>query len=183
MLALFFMGTGPGPKKPTWLVFTIPAGWPKPANNIFANNRLSEEGFQLGRKLFYDGRLSKDGNFACASCHQQFASFSTYDHDFSHGFNNAFTTRNAPALFNLAWMPVLHWDGSINHIEVQPLAPITNIKEMAENIDSVLKKIKRDTAYRRMFKAAFGHRGSAPSSSRPRRSDHGSHRQPTSFHA
>ena len=160
ILALFFMGTGdhgqPGPKKPKYINLSIPPGWPKPANDIFVNNKLSEEGFQLGRKLFYDGRLSKDGNFPCASCHQQFAAFSTYDHDFSHGFNNAFTARNAPALFNLAWVPLLHWDGGINHIEVQPLAPITNPREMAENIDSVLKKIKKDTAYRRMFKAAFG---------------------------
>ena len=145
-----------GPVKPTYINFTIPPGWPKPPIDIFANNRLSEEGFQLGRKLFYDGRLSKDGNFPCASCHQQFAAFANYEHDFSHGFNNSFTTRNAPSLVNLAWMPLLHWDGAINHIEVQPLAPLTAHNEMAENIDSVLRKLKADTAYKRMFKAAFG---------------------------
>jgi cytochrome c peroxidase len=153
----FFIGAGrPGPVKPHYFVFRIPAGWPRPDRDIFANNRLSEEGFQLGKKLFYDGRLSKDGNFSCASCHQQFAAFATYEHDFSHGYNNAFTKRNAPALFNLAWMPLLHWDGSINHLEVQPLSPITAPNEMAENIDSVLLKIKKDTAYLRLFKAAFG---------------------------
>ncbi|MEP6675635.1 MAG: cytochrome c peroxidase [Ferruginibacter sp.] len=145
-----------GPGKPTYLRFDIPKGFPKPQKDIFANNKLSEEGFQLGRKLFYDGRLSKDGNFACASCHQQFAAFATYDHDLSHGFNNSFSTRNAPALFNLAWMPLLQWDGGINHIEVQPLSPMSASNEMAENVDSILKKIRVDTAYRRMFKAAFG---------------------------
>ena len=144
------------PYKPTYLKFEIPKGWPKPAKDIFAGNPLTEQGFQLGKKLFYDGRLSKDGNFACASCHQQFAAFATYDHDFSHGFNNSFTTRNAPALFNLAWAPLLHWDGGINHIEVQPLAPLTAHNEMAENIDSVLKKLRKDTAYPKLFKAAFG---------------------------
>jgi len=144
------------PYKPTYLKFEIPKGWPKPAKDIFANNPLTEQGFQLGKKLFYDGRLSKDDNFPCASCHQQFAAFATYDHDFSHGFNNAFTTRNAPALFNLAWTPLLHWDGGINHIEVQPLAPLTAHNEMAENIDSVLKKLRTDTAYPKLFKAAFG---------------------------
>jgi cytochrome c peroxidase len=146
---------GPGPDKRTYLKFTIPAGWPKPANDIFANNKLTEQGFQLGRKLFYDGRLSKDGNFPCASCHQQFAAFASYEHDLSHGFDNKFTTRNAPALFNLAWMPLLHWDGGVNHIEVQPLGPITAPNEMGENMDSVLAKIRKDTAYKRMFKAAF----------------------------
>ncbi len=144
------------PYKPTYLKLEIPKGWPKPATNIFAGNPLTEQGFQLGKKLFYDGRLSKDGNFACAGCHQQFAAFATYDHDFSHGFNNLFTTRNAPPLFNLAWVPLLHWDGGINHIEVQPLAPLTAHNEMAENIDSVLKKLRKDTAYPKLFKAAFG---------------------------
>jgi len=141
---------------PTYLKFTIPSGWPQPPTDIFKNNPLTEEGFQLGKKLFYDGRLSKDGNFPCASCHQQFAAFATYDHQFSHGFNNASTFRNAPALFNLAWMKEMHWDGGINHIEVQPLAPITNINEMAETIENVLKKLSIDSSYKRMFTAAFG---------------------------
>ncbi len=136
--------------------FKIPRGFPKPQSDIFAKNHLTEAGFQLGRKLFYDGRLSKDGNFSCASCHQQYAAFSTSDHDLSHGFNNSFTTRNSPALINIAWMKNLHFDGAINHIEVQPLAPLTAINEMAENVDSVLLKLKKDTAYVRMFKAAFG---------------------------
>lgn len=147
---------GPGPFKPTYLDFKIPDGWPKPPTDIFAKNKLTEEGFQLGRKLFYDGRLSKDGNFPCASCHQQFAAFANYEHDFSHGFNNAFTKRNAPPLLNLAWMTGFQWDGGVNHIEVQPLSPLTATNEMAESLDSILIKLKKDTAYPRMFKAAFG---------------------------
>ncbi|MEP6583393.1 MAG: cytochrome c peroxidase [Ginsengibacter sp.] len=140
----------------TPIKFIIPGGWPKPPTNIFSTNPLTEEGFQLGRKLFYDGRLSKDGNFACASCHQQFAAFATYDHDLSHGFHDQFTTRNAPPLFNLAWKRFYHWDGGINHIEVQALSPMTASNEMAENVDSVLGKLKTDTSYVRMFKSAFG---------------------------
>ncbi len=144
------------PLHPTPLKLKIPKGWPKPASDIFANNPLTEEGFQLGRKLFYDGRLSKDGNFACASCHQQFAAFATYDHDLSHGFHDQFTTRNAPPLFNLAWSRLLHWDGGVNHIEVQALSPMTAPNEMAENVDSVLQKLRRDTSYQRLFTLAFG---------------------------
>jgi cytochrome c peroxidase len=139
----------------TPLKLEVPKGWPKP-DNIFENNLLTEEGFQLGRKLFYDGRLSKDGNFSCASCHQQFAAFATFDHDFSHGFNNQFSTRNAPALQNLGWIPLYMWDGGINHIEVQALSPLTAPNEMAENIDSVLKKLRADAEYKKMFKKAFG---------------------------
>jgi len=145
-----------GPYNPTYTDLKIPSGWPAPPTDIFANNRLTEEGFLLGKKLFYDGRLSKDGNFPCASCHQQFAAFSTYDHDFSHGFNNTFTTRNAPALFNLAWMTRLHWDGGVNHIEVQPLAPINAVNEMGETTENVLNKLKADTEYPELFRLAFG---------------------------
>src|SRR3979490_2625090 len=109
---------------PTSLAQVIPDGFPQP-NYKFENNPLTEEGFQLGRKLFYDGRLSKDGNFACASCHQQFAAFATYDHDLSHGFHAQFPPQNAPPLFNLAWSNLFHWDGGVNHIEVQALSPMT----------------------------------------------------------
>jgi cytochrome c peroxidase len=137
------------------LAFVIPDGFPKPLYN-FENNPLTKEGFELGRKLFYDGRLSKDGNFACASCHQQFAAFVTYDHDFSHGFNNQFSTRNAPGLFNLAWQKEFQWDGGVNNLEVQPLAPMTAPNEMGEDINTIITKLKADDTYRDMFKAAFG---------------------------
>ncbi|MBE7173434.1 MAG: cytochrome-c peroxidase [Williamsia sp.] len=138
------------------LAFTIPAGFPAPVYRFEQTNPLTREGFELGRKLFYDGRLSKDGNFPCSSCHQQFAAFATYDHDLSHGFNNQFTVRNAPALSNLAWMPALQWDGGINNIEVQPLAPLTAPNEMAEDINTVIGKLKKDAGYNQLFTAAFG---------------------------
>ncbi len=154
MLATAFIYKAP-PHKLTYLKLFIPKGWPKPATDIFVTNPLTEEGFVLGKKLFYDGRLSKDGNFPCSSCHQQFAAFSTYGHDYSHGFNNSLTKRNAPGLFNLAWQKAMHWDGGINNIEVQPLTPITAPNEMAETLFNILIKLKVDTAYVRLFKAAF----------------------------
>ncbi|MFT3826881.1 MAG: cytochrome c peroxidase [Chitinophagaceae bacterium] len=135
--------------------FTVPAGFPQPKYN-FSNNPLTEEGFALGRKLFYDGRLSKDGNFPCGSCHQQFAGFANFEHNLSHGFNNQFTTRNAPGIFNMAWGTNFHWDGGINNLEVQPLAPITAPNEMAEDLSNIITKLKKDDEYKKMFKAAFG---------------------------
>lgn len=145
-------GAGSGP---TSLSFTIPPGFPAP-HYTFTTNPLTEQGFQLGRKLFYDGRLSKDGNFPCASCHQQFAAFATYDHNLSHGFNNQFTTRNAPGLFNVVWQNQTHWDGGINNLEVQPLAPLTAPNEMAEDINNVINKLSQDAGYKQLFKAAYG---------------------------
>jgi cytochrome c peroxidase len=133
----------------------IPEGWPSPHYD-FSGNALTKEGFILGRKLFYDTKLSKDNTISCGSCHQQFAAFSHLDHKLSHGIYGLFGTRNAPALFNLNWHTNFMWDGGINHLEVQPLAPITNPVEMDEQINSVLNKLQNDASYRELFKNAFG---------------------------
>jgi cytochrome c peroxidase len=134
--------------------FVVPKGWPQPVYD-FRQNPLTQEGIALGKKLFYDGRLSKDGNFPCASCHQQFAAFANFDHNLSHGYNYTFTTRNAPSLQNLAWQKELMYDGGINHLDLQPLAPLTAHNEMAETISNVLGKLRADPDYRRLFRAAF----------------------------
>lgn len=141
--------------KPKPVAFIVPKGWPAPAYD-FSKNPLTEEGIVLGKKLFYDERLSRDGSFSCGTCHQQFGAFNTYDHALSHGIDNAQTTRNAPGLFNLAWQKEFMWDGGINHLDLQPLAPITAANEMGETIEHVINKLKKDKEYRKSFKAAFG---------------------------
>ena len=139
----------------TPIPFRVPKGFPPPVYN-FQKNPLTRAGFALGRKLFYDGKLSIDGNFPCSSCHQQFAAFATYEHRLSHGFNNQFSYRNAPGLFNLAWQTAFHWDGGINHLEVQPLAPMLDPHEMAETLGQVIDKLKEDKQYPALFNKAFG---------------------------
>jgi len=143
------------PKKPTPIQFIIPKGWPQPVYD-FRKNSLTVEGFELGKRLFYDGRLSKDGNFPCASCHQQIVAFANYDHNLSHGIDNKFTSRNSPALQNLAWQKLFMQDGGITHLDLQPISPITNENEMGETIENVIAKLKADTSYHRMFAEAFG---------------------------
>lgn len=133
----------------------VPEGWPQP-RDIFRDNPLTDAGFLLGKKLFYDGRLSKDGQFPCSSCHEPRAAFATMDHDFSHGFDDQFTTRNAPALQNLAWQLSYNWDGKFSGLEEQAVSPITAPNEMAEDLDSVILKLKRDKVYPNLFARAFG---------------------------
>ena len=140
---------------PTPIVWQKPEGFPEPLP-VFKENPLTKEGFELGRTLFHDGNLAKDGKTSCASCHQSFAAFATFDHAFSHGVDDKFTTRNAPGLFNLAWYPLLHWDGGINHLEVQPLAPITAPNEMGETVEGLVKRLNADPKYRDLFRKAFG---------------------------
>lgn len=135
--------------------FTVPQGWPTPFYN-YSNNPLSKQGFELGRKLFYDTRLSKDNTVSCGSCHQQFSAFAQIDHPVSHGVNDLVGNRNSPALFNLNWHTSFFWDGGVNHIENQPIAPIQNPVEMDETMANVVTKLQADATYRSMFKAAFG---------------------------
>ena len=135
--------------------FIVPPGFPQPVYN-FQTRPITEEGFLLGRKLFYDGRLSIDGNYPCASCHQQVAAFTTFEHDRSHGYNNSHALRNAPGLANLAWYPVYLQDGGSNSLEAISLAHITALNEMAETMPNVVNKLKDDTTYQRMFRAAYG---------------------------
>ena len=139
----------------TSLQQVIPAGFPPPAYK-FEDIPLTEEGFQLGRRLFYDGRLSRDSAFPCASCHQQIAVFGTYEHDRSHGYNFSHTLRNAPPLFNLAWQKELHWDGRFKSLYAEASQPILTHNEMAENFFTIIFRLGSDTQYRRMFKDAFG---------------------------
>jgi cytochrome c peroxidase len=142
-------------KAPTPVTLSIPNGWPA-ISYLLDSNQLTKEGIALGRRLFYDGRLSKDGNFPCASCHQPFAAMANFEHNFSHGFGNQFTIRNAPSLANLAWQKAFNWDGGVTHLDLQPLHPLTAANEMGENLDSIAFKLKKDSSYRRMFTEAFG---------------------------
>ncbi len=141
---------------PTPIILDIPTNFPPLPNKIFAKNPLTEQGFLLGKKLFFDASLSKTNDISCASCHQPFAAFANYYHDFSHGVNNSFTTRNAPSLVNLLWMKNWHWDGGVNHLEVQPLSPLTAPNEMGQHLDTLLNILKQNVEYKNMFAAAFG---------------------------
>jgi len=132
-----------------------PDGWPAPVYDA-AQNPITAAGFALGRQLFYDPLLSADGTISCASCHQQFAAFAHFDHRLSHGLNGANGTRNTPGLFNLAWQPDFMWDGAATHLELQPLAPLTNPVEMGESLPPVLAKLRAHPEYPRLFERAFG---------------------------
>lgn len=138
----------------TPLAQVLPAGFPAPVYT-FADNPLTSEGFELGRRLFYDGRLSIDGWHPCSSCHQQIGGFGTFDHDRSHGVFNSHTLRNAPVLFNLAWNNAFHWDGEFVSLQDEAAQPITGHIEMGENFRRVIDKLEGDSYYARMFRKVF----------------------------
>ena len=133
----------------------IPSNFPQPVYN-FEDNPLTKAGFILGRKLFYDPKLSRDNSISCGSCHQSFAGFAHSEHRLSHGINGQFGTRNSPGLSNLIWQKTFMWDGGVNHIELQPLAPIANPVEMDEKMDNIITKLTASEEYRNAFKTVFG---------------------------
>jgi len=139
----------------TPIYFDVPKGFPKPVYD-FKNNPLTEEGFELGRKLFYDPILSKDNTISCAVCHLQQTGFTHVDHDLSHGIDGKIGTRNSLTLQNLAWSKNFMWDGGVNHLDVQAIAPITSEVEMDETLENVVQKLNSNATYQKLFEIAFG---------------------------
>lgn len=154
-LVLLALGWGFAPKMAQKHDFEIPDGWPEPHYD-FKKNPLSEEGIQLGRKLFYDPILSRNNTVSCASCHLSYTAFTHVDHDLSHGIEDRIGTRNSLAIMNVAWSNTFMWDGAVNHIDVQALAPITHPKEMDEKLGTVIEKLKANDDYLELFKSTFG---------------------------
>jgi cytochrome c peroxidase len=133
----------------------IPQGWPKPTYALSANP-LTHEGIALGRKLFYDPILSADSVISCSNCHLSYTAFTHVDHALSHGIRDSIGTRNSPALMNLAWNNTFMWDGAVNHLDMQALAPINHPGELGGSTAQVLSKLQRSRVYPKLFGRAFG---------------------------
>jgi len=136
-------------------VFYIPKGWPKPVYD-FKKNEVTDKGFELGRKLFYDPILSRDSTISCASCHLQYTGFAHTDHALSHGIEGRIGTRNAMPIMNLAWTKLFHWDGGVISLESQSINPITNPLEMDNTLVNVLGKLNRSKIYKGLFYNVYG---------------------------
>ncbi|MCU0323004.1 MAG: cytochrome-c peroxidase [Chitinophagaceae bacterium] len=135
--------------------FYKPAHFPEIAYNI-NNNPITQEGFELGRKLFYDPILSADNTISCGSCHLQSNAFTHHGHDVSHGIFDRLGTRNSPAIMNMAWSKSFMWDGGIVDLDLLPIAPITNPVEMDEQMPRVLQKLRNHKEYPTLFKKVYG---------------------------
>lgn len=122
----------------------IPDGFPQP--DIPAEHYLSKSRIELGKKLFFDPRLSVDHTISCGSCHLPSLAFSD-NKALSIGVQNRIGFRNAPPLFNLAWVPVFMKDGGVPTLELQVHAPISDVNEMAFDILLAVDRLKDDPVY------------------------------------
>ncbi len=135
--------------------FEKPAHFPEPSYH-FNTNAITQAKFELGRKLFYEPRFSRDNTVSCGTCHIQSAGFTHHGHDVSHGIDDRLGSRNSPPIMNLAWGKTFFWDGGVFDLDLQPIVPITNPVEMDEKMDNVLVKLRAHPQYPGLFKQAFG---------------------------
>jgi cytochrome c peroxidase len=128
--------------------------------NFSDDNPLTVEGVALGRRLFYEKRLSRTSTISCASCHRQARAF-TDGRAFSVGFDGTPTKRNSMSLANLLWVRNFFWDGRANSLEAQAMVPLTDPHEMGQSMDSSVAKLRVGRFYDSLFIAAFGPGGDA----------------------
>jgi cytochrome c peroxidase len=119
------------------------------------DNPLTSTGIDLGRKIFFDKRLSQDGTVSCASCHDPARAF-TDGRPRAVGLGGQPGRRNAPTLLNVAYSPSLFWDGRMTTLEEQAWSPLTNANEMGGRLTAIIEEISSDPSYRILFRKAFG---------------------------
>lgn len=138
---------------PTELPTQIPQGfdrWPEAP----ADNPLTREKALLGRRLFFDPILSRDGSISCASCHLPEYGLASPD-PVAIGIGGMKGRRNSPSLYNMAWRKSFFWDGRAASLEEQALAPIVSPQELGSDLPAVMGRLQRHAEYPKLFAEAF----------------------------
>lgn len=130
-------------------------GLPKlehPKDNPPSNAKL-----ELGRKLFFDARLSRDNKISCATCHNPKQAFTQTNQPTSTGYTDLIGRRNAPTLLNTHIYERYFQDGRETSLETQIVFPFTAPNEMANpSMGFVINKLKLLDEYPPLFQKAFG---------------------------
>jgi cytochrome c peroxidase len=136
------------------LPFVLPAGLDLhlPAA---AEVGISAASVALGRRLFFDPRLSRDGTLSCASCHRPELAF-TDGEVVSFGIGGAVGKRNTPTLVNRGYGMLHFWDGRAASLPAQVLEPIADPTELGLGVEAAAERLLRDAAYRRDFRQVIG---------------------------
>jgi cytochrome c peroxidase len=121
-----------------------------------SDNPVNDARIALGRKLYFETRLSKDGSVACATCHDVTRGF-TDRRNTAEGVSDQIGQRNSPTTLNAAFFSSQFWDGRAAMLEDQALLPIVNPIEMGQpNGAAVVASIANDAEYQKAFQGAFG---------------------------
>ena len=136
----------------------IPLGLPADTWDYYVprNNPMSDAKIALGRKLFFDERLSADGKIACATCHQPEKGFAD-GRAVAEGIGGRLGPRNSPTLLNAMFNAGQFWDGRADTLEEQAVQPLTNPLEMGNrSYDEVVARLREIPEYRDEFRRVFG---------------------------
>ncbi len=112
----------------------------------------------LGRYMFFDPALSKDGSISCATCHQPDKGFSD-GLDRSIGITGEKVGRSAPTLWNVAFLDKFFWDARAKTLEEQAQGPLFSAVEMGNSPDHLLATLRSNDTYVEMFSQAFPQSG------------------------
>jgi cytochrome c peroxidase len=134
-------------------VVLLPNGFP--AIPSPSDNPLTEASVALGKALFFDPRLSREGRLSCAACHFPERAFSDTV-PFSLGVDGRPGLRNAPPLTNLAWHPAFFRDGGVPTLEQQAIAPIHDPVEMDFSITRAAAALRYQEPYQALSQRAYG---------------------------
>jgi len=119
------------------------------------NNPQTAEKIELGKKLFFDRRLSGDGTTSCATCHVPEQGYAD-GQDISQSYPTTKNWRNAQTLINVGMYKSLFHDGRVKTLEDQALFPMMSAFEMNQNLDFVEEEIRVVPEYVEAFKKVFG---------------------------
>lgn len=131
----------------------IPSWFPE--LEIPAENQLTQARIDLGRKLFYEKKLSRDESISCGSCHLQEKAF-TDGRQVGEGIEGRQLLRNTPTLANIGFTDRMFMDGGVITLELQSQSPIFTHEEFDFTIAEFLVRIAGDAEYKRMFSEAYG---------------------------
>jgi cytochrome c peroxidase len=120
-----------------------------------SDNPQNAEKIALGRKLFFDKRLSLDGSISCASCHDPHKAFSD-QRSKSIGINGQLSERNAPSILNAAFLKTAMFDAHLATLELQAIVPIQEPVEMGHNMKILIKQLRQIPEYQAAAQAIFG---------------------------
>jgi cytochrome c peroxidase len=133
----------------------LPLGLQASAAYIPEKNPLSQAKIDLGRMLYFDPRLSKDGKISCATCHDPGKGFSDGE-ETSTGIAGQVGGRNAPTVMNRLFSAEQFWDGRAADLEAQALGPVQNPIEMGHTLEGMIASLNRIQSYAPEFEKAFG---------------------------
>lgn len=141
--------------KPVGQTIELKAPLGLPPVPVPADNPETVETISLGKKLFFETKLSADESLSCASCHNPGIAFGD-GRKRSVGVGGKVGVRNAPTLVNAAYNPAQFWDGRAQSLEEQVGEPIKNPIEMNLSHGALVDRLRADAGYRAAFEKAFG---------------------------